>query len=306
MQGKRLRGMISAPITPTDKDGRLDSGMISRLVNIGLEKGVEGFFAIGSTGNFTTFTVEERKRVAEDFTKAVDGRVPLCIHIGAANEQESLELAQHAGSIGVDALAAVPPYYFKYDEKALLEYFVRLAAVNPDVPFYLYNIPQFAQNDISTALLQKLLAAMPNLAGAKDTTQDFTRFLDGLNAFSGKADMIMGSDAMCVAALDAGGAGGICAMSTHNPELMVDIFTAWRAGDRQKAQHLQFLAAHLRQMLMRLPNFTPRVEIMRLRGILDAYPRRPIRMLTKDEHSFMLNTLHSLEEQFAYPLLAKV
>lgn len=306
MQGKRLRGMIAAPITPLDKNGALDTGMIKPMVDILVAKGAEGFFAVGSTGNFPLLDSGERKAAGEAFVKAVDGRKPLCLQVGADTESQVLDLARHAGAAGADSIASVPPYYFKYDADALAGFFARVAAVNPELPFYVYNIPMFAANDVTPALLVRLKREIPNLAGVKDTTQDFTRFMEYVDATGRDFDNIMGSDGMCIAALNTGGAGGICAMAAHNPELMAGVFSHWRAGDTETAGRLQFLAARLRQVFLKLPFYTPRVAIMRRRKMLDVYHRPPMRALKAEEEKLLFASLEKLEEEFSFPLLQPV
>lgn len=306
MNGKKLHGMIVAPVTPVHRDGGLAVDAVKPMVDIMLAKGSEGVFAIGSTGNFPLFSVEERKTSAEAFVRAVDGRVPLCIHVGAANVDEVLDLARHAGKTGADAIASVPPYYFRYDAAALVAYFASVAAVNPDLPFYVYNIPSFSASDVTPAVMAQLAEKIPNLAGLKDTTQDFTRFMEYVDVGAGRFDSIMGSDAMCIAANNTGGAGAICAMATHNPELMAGIFRLWREGKTEEAGRLQMLASRLRLLFRKLPFYTPRAAIMRRRGISDTYHRVPMRDLTREEETILFSTLEKLEEEFSFPLLSKV
>jgi 4-hydroxy-tetrahydrodipicolinate synthase len=298
--------MIVAPVTPLNKKGKIDHGLINDMVDVLIAKGVEAVYAIGSTGNFPLFSTGERQTAAEAFVKAVDGRVPLCIQVGSDTESQTLDLAVHAGKIGADCIAAVPPYYFRYDGPALTAYFAKIAAVNPDLPFYIYNIPMFAGNDVTPALLSHMRKEIPNLRGVKDTTQDFTRFIDYVDVMGRDFDCLMGSDAMCVAAVVTGGAGGICATAAHNPELMAGIFQLTRESRLQEAMRLQFLASRLRLLFMKLPFFTPRVAIMRRRGIAEAYHRSPMRDLTIDEEKQLFDTLRDLEQEFQFPLLTKV
>ncbi|MDR2800365.1 MAG: dihydrodipicolinate synthase family protein [Desulfovibrio sp.] len=306
MKGKRIRGMIAANITPVNGKGEFDAGMVKPMVDLLIDRGTEAFFAIGSTGNFPLFSTGERKSVAVAMVKAVNGRVPLCIQVGSDTESQTLELAGHAGETGADCIAAVPPYYFKYDAAALTAYFARIAAVNPELPFYVYNIPMYAANDVAPALLKSMREKIPNLCGVKDTTQDFTRFIDYVDVMGKDFDNLMGSDAMCVGAIITGGAGGICAMAAHNPELMSAVFKLTREKRLEEAQHLQFLASRLRLLFMKLPFFTPRAAIIRKRGIIDTYHRMPMRVLTADEDRLLFNTLADLEQEFDFPLLAKV
>jgi len=306
MSGKLMRGVVTAAVTPFSKDGALDLAQVDPIVDHLVRVGVDAVFAGGSTGSFTLMTSQERKQVAEAYIKAVDGRMPVGVHVGAHSEVEAIDLARHAGAAGADSLVAVPPYYFKYDASSLIGFFKRLAAVNPELPLYVYNIPMYTGNDLTPAILKKMRQEVPNLAGVKDTTQDYTRYLDYVDALGPDFGVLMGSDAMCLGAIIAGGAGAISAVAAHNPELILAIFRLWAKGEQAKAQRLQFLAARLRLIFQKLPFFSPRVAIMRLRGIAPLFPRQPMRDLTREEEQLLVETLQGWEQEFDFPLLNRV
>lgn len=303
MKGKHLHGMISAALSPVTHDERYDYGLLKAYVDWLVEKGCDCVFALGSTGAFPALSTEERKLFAEGFIRAVDGRVPLCVHIGSDTEEQAVELARHAGAEGADAIAAVPPYYYHYSPACRAGYFARLAAVNPELPFYIYNIPGFTGQDITPAQLVTLRESIPNLAGVKDTTQDYPRYVDYCDVLGEDFDCLMGSDAMCLAAIQTGGAGGICAMAAHNPELMVELFRACEQGDMERARKLQFLSARMRMLMQSLPFMSTRVEILRLRGILDSGFKRPFLPLDAEQTAHLKHTLAVLQEEFDFLLL---
>ncbi len=303
MKGRIMEGMIVAALSPVDETGRYDGGMLKSYVDWLIASGSEAIFAIGSTGGFTVFSAEERKQLAEGFIKAASGRVPVVIHIGSDTENEALDLAAHAAAAGADGFAAVPPYYYRYSPECISAYFERLAAVNPELPFYIYNIPSFTNSDITPTQLKELTARIPNLAGIKDTTQSFPRFVDYCDVMGVDFGNYMGSDAMVIASIQAGGKGGICAMASHNPELMASLFQAYRKGDLEKARKLQFLSARMRLLLQNMPFMSTRIEIVRMRGIIQCGFRRPFLPLAESQRTFLKDTLKKLEDEFSFPLL---
>lgn len=303
MKGKRLHGMISAVLSPVTRDERYDYGLVKAYIDWQVEMGCDCVFALGSTGAFPVLSTEERKLFAEGFIRAVDDRIPLCVHVGSDTEEQAVELAYHAGAEGANAIAAVPPYYYHYSPACQAGYFERLAAVNPSLPFYIYNIPGFTGQDITPAQLVKLRERIPNLAGVKDTTQNYPRYVDYCDVLGDDFDSLMGSDAMCLAALQTGGAGGICAMAAHNPELMVEMFRAYSKGDMERARKLQFLSARMRMLMQSLPFMSTRVEILHLRGILNSGFKRPFLPLETEQRERLKRTMESLQEEFDFPLL---
>ena len=295
--------MSSAALSPVTHDGHYDYGLVKPYVDWLVETGCDCVFALGSTGAFPVLSTEERKQFAEGFIKAVDGRVPLCVHIGSTSEEQALDLARHAGAAGADAVAAVPPYYYRYSFACQTEYFARLAAVNPELPFYIYNIPSFTGQDITPAAIVKMRERIPNLAGVKDTTQDYPRYVDYCDVLGEDFDCLMGSDAMCLAALQTGGAGGICAMAAHNPELMVELFRAYHEGNMDRARKLQFLSARMRLLMQSLPFMSTRIEILRLRGVLDSGFKAPFLPLDKEQSTRLEQSLAKLQDEFEFPIL---
>ena len=303
MLGKRLHGMVCAALSPVAKNENYDYPLLKDYVDWLIEKGCEGILALGSTGGFPTFSTEERKQFAEGFIKSVDGRIPLAIHVGSDTESQALELAQHAAAAGADALVAVPPYYYKYNFDCEFGYFKRLAAVAPELPFYIYNIPSFTGQDITPQQIATMRKEIPNLAGVKDTTQNYPRYVDYCDILGSDFDCLMGSDAMCLAAMQTGGAGGICAMAAHNPELMVELFNAYRNGEMERARKLQFLSARMRLLMMSMPFMSTRFEILKLRGVIESGFRRPFLPLKQEQIVSLENTLRQLQEEFSFPIL---
>lgn len=121
-----------------------------------LAKGVTGLYVGGSSGECIYQSVEERKAILEAVMDAVGGKLVVIAHVACNNTADSCELAQHAESLGVDAIAAIPPIYFHLPPYAIADYWNAISAAAPNTDFIIYNIPQLAGVALSTQLLQEM------------------------------------------------------------------------------------------------------------------------------------------------------
>jgi dihydrodipicolinate synthase/N-acetylneuraminate lyase len=124
-------------------------------------------FVGGTTGEGILLDAAERMKLHEATMTAVNGRAPVILHVGTNRTDTTLELAQHAAQLGADAIAVVPPTYYGMDDDSLFTYYELIANELPDMPLFLYDIPQMAINGISPKLLRRLSAALPSLGGVK-------------------------------------------------------------------------------------------------------------------------------------------
>src|SRR5215211_1936012 len=170
-----FRGLMPAMVTPFDEQGEVDLGAAEAVIERFLEAGVDGISPLGSTGEFSHLTGDERKRFAEEVTRIVGRRVPVVIGVGAAGTKEMVELARHAEGAGADAVLVVSPFYWKVGEEALFKHFATVAEA-VDVPVLLYNLPMLTGIDLSPSLVARIAAECPNAVGIKDTVISFPNY----------------------------------------------------------------------------------------------------------------------------------
>lgn len=113
---KAFKGVIPAVLTVFDKEENIDEVGMRQLVSFLIDKGVNGLYLTGSTGEGFTMTSEERKKVVEIVIDETAGRVPVVVHVGAIGTKISIDLAKHAESVGADGISSVPPFYWKFNE----------------------------------------------------------------------------------------------------------------------------------------------------------------------------------------------
>ena len=136
---QKLRGSICPVITPFKEDGSIDEETFKSLVNWQIESGSHGISVTGTSGEPSSLTIEERKRVMDLAKETIDGRVFFAPGTGSTNHDETMELTKYAEEIGVDAAMVIVPYYNKPNQEALFQHF-KTVADSVDIPIIIYNI----------------------------------------------------------------------------------------------------------------------------------------------------------------------
>lgn len=231
---------MPAMVTPFDEGGEPDIAAAKAVVERFVEAGVSGISALGSTGEFSHLTMDERKRFAEALVRIVGGRVPLVIGAGAAGTREAIELARHAAEAGADGVLCVSPYYWKVGEEALFRHFRAVTEASP-VPVLVYNFPMLTGLDLSPSLVARIARECPNAVGIKDTVTEpmnTVRILRAVERERPDFAVLAGFEDGILPSLLAGAAGAISGLTNVAPELFVGLVKSAREGDVETAARL--------------------------------------------------------------------
>lgn len=277
MKAQDLVGIIPPIQSSFTKSGEIYPKGIREIVAFTLPH-VQGFYPIGTYGCGPLMSIAERKAVLEIIVDAVNGKVPVIAHVGTADTKTTIELALHAKSIGCAGVGAIAPYYVpNLPEEALYNHFARLIdAVNEDeFPVFLYNNGHYSQNPVSPKLLGRL--ADYGLRGCKDSSFDLVNFFMYQDAVANYPDfnVIIGTEAIFVAAFEAGATGCVCGMANVYPEMLAELYQCQIGGEREKAMQLQRQILRLRQITKAGPTVPILHAILRHRGVDAGYPREP-------------------------------
>lgn len=236
-----ISGILTPNITPVDRDGRVDEDTLRRYVDWLIEKGVDGLYPNGSTGEFVRFNAQERRRIVEVVVDQTAGRVPILAGAAEANAKETIEACEAYGAMGVRAVAIVAPFYYRLSDQGVYAYFREIAdAVSVDVT--LYNIPLFA-SPISVDTVVRLASECPRVVGIKDSSGDLPnmmRMISQIRPIREDFCFLTGWDAALVPMLVAGANGGTNATSGVVPELTRAIHRSVVSGDIERAMELQY------------------------------------------------------------------
>lgn len=232
---KKYEGIIPAFYACYDAEGKIDPEAVRELTRYFIGKGVKGLYVGGSSGECIYQSKEERKVVLENVMAEAKGKLTVIAHIACNNTADSQELAAHAESLGVDAIASIPPIYFKLPPYAIAKYWNDMSAAAPNTDFIIYNIPQLAGVSLSVPLLKEMLKN-PRVIGVKNSSmpvQDIQMWRDeGAIVFNGPDEQLISGMVM-------GATGGIGGTYGAMPELYVKLFQLVKEGDLATALEIQ-------------------------------------------------------------------
>lgn len=278
-----LSGSISAMVTPFDERGNLNHEVTVRLAVWLADKGIDGLFVGGTTGEGLLLSLEERKQLTEIVVSAVGNRVQVIVHAGCLTTTDTAQLAAHAQTAGASAAAVLSPFFYAADRIAMVEHFAAVAKAAPGLPIYLYNIPENTRNKITADVVAAVLKQTPNLAGIKDSSKDLV-FLQKLVSMAPEGfSVLVGSDSVLLPGLSVGAVGGVSAASTVFPEVVVGIIKAFRDGELPQARTLQKRLNALLDVLKIGPTPAGYKAALVQRGIPVGGVRAPLRNLTAEE-----------------------
>lgn len=234
----KYRGVMPAFYACYDANGAVDTGRCKALARWLLEKGVRGLYLCGSSGECVCQSVEERMKILAAVMEEVRGRLTVIAHVGASNTKDACTLAEHAASLGVDAIASIPPLYYRLPPHAIADYWNAISGSAPDTDFIIYNIPQLTGVSLTPQLLERMLQN-PNAAGVKNSSMPVVD-IELFKRLGGDSFAVFnGPDEQYAAGRVAGADGGIGGTYAVMPELFMAIDSALEKGDILRAQAVQ-------------------------------------------------------------------
>jgi dihydrodipicolinate synthase/N-acetylneuraminate lyase len=263
-----LQGTVAAAITPLrDGGSALDEEAFAPYVDFMVQGGLDGMLALGTTGEGILLSIEERKRAAETFIRAADGRFDVAVHCGAQTTADTVQLTRHARDVGADAVAVIGPPYYALDEEAIYRHFAAAADAATPTPFYLYEFRARTGYSIPPSVIKRL---GDRVAGLKVSNRPFEEvepyMIQGLDVF-------IGAEALVDQGLERGATGSVSGLAAAFPE-----------GGAEK-----------RAALERFPFQAALKAVLGWRGVpVREDVRAPLRTLTPDERADLKQWLESL------------
>lgn len=236
----KLQGIFTPTLVPLDERGQINEPELRRFISWLIERGVHGLYPNGSTGEFTRFTAEERRRIVQIVCDECRGRVPILAGAAEANVKETLGACEAYAAMGADAVAIVSPFYFRLAADSVYAYFAEIARHTP-IDLTLYNIPMFASPiDVPTI---RRLAEFPRVVGIKDSSGDLAfmmRMIAAVRPLRPDFAFLTGWEAVLAPMLMIGCDGGTNASSNAIPEVTRRIYELCRAGNYAEAMKWNF------------------------------------------------------------------
>lgn len=220
-----LRGILAAVTTPFTPDGAaVDIAAIDRQVERLVGAGIHGLVPTGTTGEFTTLSLDEHKRVTEAYVRAAAGRIPVISGVGALSTERAIELAQHAEHVGADAVMLVPPFYDPLSLDAVRA-FLEAVAGSITLPIVYYNVPGATGVRLTAAQIAEL-GDIPGVDYLKDTSGDAVEFAALLAAHGDRITAFNGWDTLTFFGIASGAQASVWGVAGIVPELAVALWDA--------------------------------------------------------------------------------
>jgi dihydrodipicolinate synthase/N-acetylneuraminate lyase len=268
------RPLVPAAVTPmTDAGVAVDLAAIGPYAAFLESSGADGAFVCGTTGEGVLLTLDERRAVAKAFRGGLRGA--LVVHAGAQTTADTVALAAHAGEIGADAVAVIAPPYFALDDDALTAHFVAAARAAAPLPFYCYAFAARSGYPLPVGVIERIGAAVDNLAGLKVSESPFERVEPYLAL---GLPVLIGSEPLIPAGIARGAIGTVSGMGAAFPDVVRQCLDA---SDEAAGMRL----AELRRSLEATGQLIPAVKhVLGMRGIpVGPAVRPPLRTLSGAE-----------------------
>lgn len=278
-------GILPAIITPMTAEGELNEAAFREVMEFNIQAGVHGFWVAGGTGESILLSDEENMRIATIAADQNRGRVKNIMHVGASTTARAAKLAEHAASVGVEAICCVPPFFYRQSDEAIAEHF-RVVGAAADIPLFVYNLPQATGVEITPEMMKMIQDKVPQLAGLKHSALTFSN----VRTFAKMGlDCLVGNSLLMLPALTIGASGCVDGPPCFAPDLWVEIWDAYQAQDLKRAEAAQDRASEA-TMLVREFGLHPTAKVIlteRL-GIDCGDPRPPGQPLSSEQREEVL------------------
>ena len=289
-----INGVIPAMITSFNKDESINKEGIRKTVNYLISERVDGLYITGSTGETFLMSQEEKKQAIEIIVEEVNGRVPVIAHIGSIGTKITTELGQYAEKVGVDALSALPPFYYGFSNDEIFKYYADISD-STNLPITVYNISYANLMDLD---MLKRLASIKNVDGVKYTAPTHFNFSKIKKEIGENFKIYSGMDEMALSGLIAGADGIIGSFYNLMPELFVEIYKQVKNNNINEAKKIQEKINIIILFALKKSGY-PFIKMgLKWLDVDSGYVRRPFNTITDTENEkSIINELKILTKE---------
>lgn len=288
-----FKGVIPAVLSVFDKDENLDEQGTREFIRHLLSYDIGGLYVTGSTGETFLMSSEERMRQLEITMEEVGDKVPVVVHVGAMSTKASIELARHAEKLGAAGVSSVPPFYFKYNQDQIFNYYKDVAEAT-SLPMIVYNIPLAGMMTVDQIIR---LSEIENVKGVKYTGTALFEVMQIKDGCKPGFLVYGGCDELGSSNISLGVDGVIGSFYNVIPDLYCKIWAAVKASDIPEATRLQRQAVHVIFAGLGSGSMMACMKVwLRAAGIPAGYSRRPFSNFTEEEEKALAAKLVAIDE----------
>ncbi|MCM1546723.1 MAG: 4-hydroxy-tetrahydrodipicolinate synthase [Clostridiales bacterium] len=282
-----FKGTATAMITPFFDDGGVNFEAFGKMIDYQIENGTDALVILGTTGEPSTMTDEEKVSVMEYSVKKIAGRAKIIFGSGSNCTTDAVAASKRAESLGADGLLCVTPYYNKCTQKGIVAYYKAICGA-VKIPVIAYNVPARTGVNILPPAAEEL-SKIPNLAGIKEACGNMEQICETMRRVRPYCDVYSGDDNLNLPILAIGGAGLISVASNIAPKEVKQVYTYVAAGDLGAANELQDKLLPLIDACFTEVNPIPVKAGCDILGLNAGVPRAPLTEL-EDEHKKIMQS----------------
>lgn len=280
-ENSKFKKIFSALELPMYPDESLNMASLVSLIEYELSIGVEGFYCMGSSGEALLLSLDERKKALEKVLEIVNGRVPVIAHVGTIRTKDAVSLAQHAASVGADAISMIPPYYYKFSMDEIITYYEDVIQAVPNIGVIVYNIPQFTGIEFNKDNAGRLLSD-ERVMGIKHTSNNLYALERMKNTYPDKV-FFNGFDEQFIGALAMGAEATIGTTVNVFAPLFIKARDLFLSRDVSQAFKVQGEINYCVEEMCKVGIFSAVKYILTRRGIAAGSCRKPFHPLPQAE-----------------------
>ncbi len=285
-----LKGVATAMITPFHENG-VNFHEYEKMIDNQINSGADAIIVLGTTGEPSTMTDEERTAIIKCAVKYANGRIKVIVGTGSNCTATAIKHTKQAEELGADGVLVVTPYYNKCTQNGLYEYY-RTIAASVHIPVVCYNVPSRTGVNILPTTMAKI-AEIPNVAGIKEASGNMTQIMETARLIRGKCDLYSGEDSLNFPILAVGGTAVVSVVSNLLPKAVKELCDAVNSGNLERAAILNDAMIPVIQACFIEVNPIPVKAGMNLLGFSAGEPRAPLTPIESEHLQILKNTLRT-------------
>jgi len=292
-----FRGAFTAIVTPMTEAGEVDYEGFRKLVQFQIAEGIDGIVPMGTTGENPTLDENEEDKLIEIAVKEAAGKIKVIVGAGSNDTRHMVKYVERAKNMGADAALVVTPYYNKPNDDGLLRHFE--AASKPGIPIIVYNIASRTGRNIQTSLMKEI-AALPNIAGVKESSGDISQMGDVIREIviprknDNKFWVLSGDDGFTLPLISMGGHGVVSVVSNLVPAKVKALTKAALEGRYDEARTIHYELIPLIKAIFVETNPIPIKQALSWAGLPAGPARLPLGKLTPASEAVLKKAMADL------------
>ena len=271
----KFHGTGVAMVTPFNTDGSVDYEGLERLINFQIDGGVEYLVSLGTTGEASTLSKEEKKSVWEFTSNTVAGRLPLVAGIGGNNTAEVIEAMNSFNTSGYDAILSVSPYYNRPTQEGIYQHYKAIALEAP-LPVILYNVPTRTGGNMTAETTLRLAHEFDKFIAVKEAAGNFDQFNKILQDKPENFMFISGDDGVSLPLIAMGAVGIISVVGNAVPDVFSKMIRLCLQGEFAAARKLHYKVLNFTNAIFMEGNPGGIKEALKHLGICNNTLRLPL------------------------------